>query len=151
MRAPRPLISAAATAAALLALLAGCAGTDEAAAEGAATAPSDAPTAKTCFDAFPEAMGTPDLANLTMTPDGWPEPPVEAELCQAFQETDGVSETMGYLSDGASASDVLSAYETALTHLGATRAGDMLTGLADGTTYEVSTPTEDTFVIKFHR
>jgi hypothetical protein len=134
----------------LLATLGACGGTEDATTASAPGQAGGGAQERTCFDAFPEAMGTPDLGNLTMLPEGWPEPPVEATLCQAFQESDGVRETIGYLTDGDHAADALDGYETILAGL-ATRSGDVLTGRSGDTTFEIGVLTPDSFTIELRR
>ncbi len=149
MRTTRPFARSA-VALVLLATLAACGASEEGPSASAAGQAGGGAQERTCFDAFPEAMGTPDLDNLTMVPEEWPEPPVEATLCQAFQESDGTRETIGYLTQGQPAADAIDGYETALAGF-ATRSGDVLTGTSGDTAFTISALSDDTFSIELRR
>lgn len=150
MRTSHPA-SIAATAMMLLAVLTGCGGSSDEVVEAAGADTGGGAATATCFDAFPEAMGTPDLANLTMVPDGWPEPSVEATLCQAFQQSDGQSDLVGYLVPQGGAADVLDGYESALGDADLQRTGDVLTGKSDDTSFTITVLSDNAFTLEFRR
>lgn len=115
--------------------------------EGASTAPEE------CRDAFPMAMVMPDLADVAMIPADFPEPPVDATLCQTSSTLEGNMESADYATD-ASAEEVLAAYETALAPYGAARSEDgmgrpMIAGEADGGVFIQVTPKDGGFSLVF--
>ncbi|WP_147543564.1 hypothetical protein [Aeromicrobium massiliense] len=152
MRTSRPASSVAATAMVLLAVLAGCGGpSDDATTAAGADAQGLAAAGATCFDAFPEAMGTPDLEILTMVPEGWPEPSVDATLCQTFQQSDGHSELVGYLVEQGGAADVLDGYESALSDMSLKRTGDVMTGTSGDASFTITVLSDTAFTLEFRR
>ena len=77
-----------------------------------------------CGELYPFAHEAPDLADVELLPGDFPEPPVDATLC----ETGGAGEGQEYAAYATSASgeEVLTAYEEALASYGAVRAEDGL-------------------------
>ncbi|HYF73225.1 MAG TPA: hypothetical protein VD864_10425 [Nocardioides sp.] len=126
-RLARAIVATVATA--VLALSAGCGGSDDGPSAPAAAAGADASEAsgevpEECADLYPFAMDTPDLEQVALLPDGFPEPPVDATLCETGGAGDG-QEYAAYAST-ASSEEVLTAYEAALAAYGAARAEDGL-------------------------
>jgi hypothetical protein len=120
----RPTRSAALLAAGLLLALTGCGGDDESSAssDGGDTAAQvsedlddvrsgDVP--EECVTAFPLAIEPADLADVTLRPEGFPEPPVDGTLCETSSTLDDTITTAGYATE-ATATEVLDAYELQL-------------------------------------
>ena len=125
--------------------LAGCGGQDDATPVGAADqqqAQVDSGIPEACLDAYPAAFTAPDLADATLLPGDWPEPPTGATLCQTTGTADGAVETADYATD-APAAEVLDAYEAALSAYDVAREdqglGEQLSGTADGVLFEITT------------
>lgn len=76
-----------------------------------------------CRTAFPQALGPADLSELTLLPDGFPEPPVAATLCITAETVGGRQETASYAT-AAGSEEILAGYEAALAAYGATRDHD---------------------------
>lgn len=97
-------------------------------AEGAAGAPAgDAPAGdvpEECGELYPFAHEAPDLADVKLLPADFPEPPVDATLCEAGGAGEG-QEYAAYATS-AGAEEVLAAYEDALASYDAVRAEDGL-------------------------
>ncbi|MBM7518392.1 hypothetical protein [Nocardioides nitrophenolicus] len=107
-----------------------------------------------CRAAFPQALEQPDLGEIALLPDGFPEPPVDATLCVTAETVGGAQETASYASP-ASAEEVLAGYETALASYGAARDRDgvgrpIVTANAGEVVIQV-TPQEGGFVLAFAR
>ncbi|HEY0888895.1 MAG TPA: hypothetical protein VGE38_04720 [Nocardioides sp.] len=107
-----------------------------------------------CTDAFPVAIGAPDLGSLTLLPDDWPAAPTGATLCQTSSTLDGSIETVDYATE-ATADEVLAAYEAALapSHEVARDdqgLGEVLTGTAGPVVFELSTR-DGAYTIAFSR
>ncbi|WP_110206219.1 hypothetical protein [Nocardioides daejeonensis] len=66
-----------------------------------------------CLEPFPFAFGEPDLGEVEMLPEEWPEPPVEAVLCSTSGTVGESIETADYATD-ADPEEVLAAYLEAL-------------------------------------
>lgn len=95
-----------------------------------------------CRDAFPVAIGAADLADVELIPAGWPEPPVEATLCQTSSTLDDQIAIASYATEAAPA-EVLDAYETALAGTFETSReenglGEVLSGSSEGGGFEVA-------------
>ena len=80
-----------------------------------------------CTEAIPMAFGEVDLADVSLLPADWPEPPVEATLCLTTSTGDDNMETAEYITD-ASEEEVLTGYAEMLSDYAAVRAED---GLGD--------------------
>ncbi|WP_418057550.1 hypothetical protein [Pimelobacter simplex] len=107
-----------------------------------------------CKEPFPLAIGTPDLGDVTLLPDGFPDPPVEAVLCLTSETIGGQNETASYATE-ASEEEVLAGYESALASFDATRETDgigrsIVTATA-GDVFVQVTPQDGGFVIAFAR
>ncbi|WP_418061894.1 hypothetical protein [Pimelobacter simplex] len=107
-----------------------------------------------CRGPFPQAFGTPDLGQISLLPDGFPDPPVEAVLCLTSETVGGQNETASYATD-ASEEEVLAGYESALASFGAARETDgigrpIVTATAGDVFLQV-TPQEGGFVLAFSR
>ncbi|XBB65911.1 hypothetical protein ABFU82_17555 [Nocardioides sp. WV_118_6] len=107
-----------------------------------------------CKEPFPLAIGTPDLGDVTLLPDGFPDPPVEAVLCLTSETIGGQNETASYATE-ASEEEVLAGYESALASFAATRETDgigrsIVTATA-GDVFVQVTPQDGGFVIAFAR
>lgn len=107
-----------------------------------------------CRGPFPQAFGTPDLGDISMLPDGFPDPPVAAVLCLTSETVGGQTETASYATD-ASEEEILAGYESALASYDATREQDgvgrpIVTATA-GEVFLQVTPQEGGFVIAFAR
>lgn len=105
-----------------------------------------------CLEAFPAAFGTADIADVELLPEAWPEPPVDATLCQTSSTSDDQVEVVGYATDAAP-DEVLDAYEAALAgSFETTREdqglGEMLSGTAGSIGFEV-TPGDGSFSLTF--
>lgn len=144
---------AAALAATVVGLLAGCADNGDSGADGGDTdAGVDVPGVdvpgvdvpgvdlpEVCLTQFLGLTATPDLDEVAL-PDGWPAPPVEATLCKT--ENGPSFDEVGYATE-ASPSEVLDAYAAALAEHGPERTQDdgygagTVTGVVDGVTYVV--------------
>ncbi|RNL65261.1 hypothetical protein EFK50_04690 [Nocardioides marmoriginsengisoli] len=137
--------------------LTGCgAGSDDpdgAAPEADPTVSSGVP--EVCKEAFPAAFGAPDIAEISMLPAGWPEPPPGSTLCQTAETIGGSRENADYVTT-LSAEQVLEAYEDGLDPaLGAAReegplGGEVLVGAVDGVDFQI-TPGTGKFTIAFAR
>lgn len=113
---------------------------------------ADGSVPEECATAFPQAIGEPDLAEISLVPDGFPEPPVAATLCLTSETVGGRNETASYATD-ATADEVLAGYEAALRSFGASRSTDglgrsVVTAAADGVDIQVA-PQDGGFVIAF--
>lgn len=107
-----------------------------------------------CRGPFPQAFGTPDLGDISMLPDGFPDPPVTAVLCLTSETVGGQTETASYATE-ASEEEILAGYESALASYDATREQDgvgrpIVTATA-GEVFLQVTPQEGGFVIAFAR
>lgn len=107
-----------------------------------------------CKEPFPQAFGTPDLGEVTLLPDGFPDPPVEAVLCLTSETVGGQNETASYATD-ASEEEILAGYESALASYDATREADgvgrpIITATAGDVFLQV-TPQDGGFVLAFSR
>lgn len=105
-----------------------------------------------CATAFPQAIAEPDLSEVSLVPDGFPEPPVAATLCLTSETVGGRNETASYATD-ATADEVVAGYESALASFGASRSTDgvgrpVVIAAADGVVIQV-TPQDGGFVIAF--
>lgn len=105
-----------------------------------------------CREAFPAAFGEADIADVELLPEGWPEPPVDATLCQTSATLDDEVEVLSYATDAAPA-EVLDAYEAALGgSFETTREdkglGEGLSGTAGAVGFEVM-PSDGSFSITF--
>ena len=152
----------AAALAALALLAAGCGGDDEDPAprgEGPAATPEgdgvdagDVP--EECREPFPQAFGSPDLGEISLLPDGFPEPPVDAVLCLTSETIGGGTETASYATS-ASEEEILAGYESALASFDGTREADgigrTIVTAAAGDVFIQVTPQEGGFVIAFAR
>ncbi|WP_139979534.1 hypothetical protein [Nocardioides litoris] len=131
-------------AAALLLALAGCGSGD--------VAGDLADVPEECAAAFPAALVAADLADVTLRPADFPEPPVEATLCETSQMLDGSAEIAGYATTS-DADAVLDGYETALASYDVVRedrgAGDTVSADLGGVGVEVSAPVEGRFSVTF--
>ncbi|MCR1783858.1 hypothetical protein KVF89_15060 [Nocardioides carbamazepini] len=105
-----------------------------------------------CGEAFPQALGPADVADLALLPDGFPDPPVEATLCITAETVGGSQETASYATD-ATAEEILAGYETALASYGAVRdqdgIGRPIVTAADGDLDIQVTPQDGGFVLAF--
>lgn len=95
-----------------------------------------------CLDAFPVAVGEPDLADLGgVVPADWPEPPIDAVLCQTSGTLDDNVHTAAYATS-ASEDEVLAAYEQSLARYDAVRedqgSGEMVWGTAGDVAFQVT-------------
>jgi hypothetical protein len=141
--------------AALLLALTAC-GAEAAGSDGAdgsgSSGGSDLGAPAGCAEAFPVAVGTPDLADVTNRPADFPDPPVDAVLCQTSSTLDDTVTIASYATE-AGPDEVLSAYEELL---GATYevvraddgAGETLTGDLGGVFVQVS-PRDGAFSVAF--
>lgn len=107
----------------IAALLAGCGGEDDpgGGAPGKAAPPAGVPAE--CVESFPGVLATPALDDVELLPEGFPEPPVDATLCETGGTVDQGQEYASYASD-ASEVDLLAGYEAALSSYGASLADD---------------------------
>lgn len=124
----------------LVLALSACGSNDGAAGDTAADQLPDA-----CTTAYPLAQPPADLAEVTLRPADFPEPPVEATLCQTSSTLDDHLMTADYATE-ATGSEVLDGYEQALAGYEVVRAddgaGEMVTGdLGNGVFVQVSVRT----------
>ncbi|KRB79995.1 hypothetical protein ASE01_00340 [Nocardioides sp. Root190] len=129
--------------------LAACGGTDEPEASSPAGADDviadlqdEAGVPEECRDAFPAAIGSPDLSRILLEPEGWPEPPVEATLCQTSTTLDDTIEIASFATEEPPA-EVLDAYEAALegtfeTTRDENGLGELISGATDSGGFEVA-------------
>lgn len=160
----RPTRSATLVAAGLLLALTACGGDDEGAAGDDAgdtaaqvsdelDAVRDADVPAECVEPFPLAIEPADLADLTLRPEGLPEPPVDGTLCETSSTLDDTIQTASYATP-ASPAEVLDAYELQLGAIydvvrADEGAGETLTGdLGTGVFFQV-TPGDGTYSIAF--
>ncbi len=135
---------------------AACSGSDDVSPDGestAAAAPDQAAgVPKACAKPFPQAFTEPDLAEVTLAPDGFPEPPFGAILCLTTSTVDNSQETASYAT-GASADEVLAGYESALSAYSPSRdtdgLGRSIVVAQDGDVTIQVTPKAGGFVIAF--
>lgn len=118
-----------------------------------AAAPAEGSGApKECAKAFPQAFTEPDLAEVTLSPDSFPEPPFDATLCLTSSTVDNSKETASYATD-ASEEEILAGYEAALSAYSPTRDSDGLGRpilvAQDGDLVIQLTPQEGGFVLAF--
>jgi hypothetical protein len=147
---------ASALVAALVGVSAACSGSDGASSDAgstAAAAPEEASgVPEECAKPFPQAFSEPDLAEVTLSPDGFPEPPFEATLCLTTSTVDNSQETASYAT-GASADEVLAGYESALSAYSPSRdtdgVGRPIVVAQDGDLTIQVTPKAGGFVIAF--
>ena len=95
-----------------------------------------------CREAFPGQLAPADLADISIWPENFPEPPVAATLCQAEENEDGTTGTVGYATDVASP-QVLDTYRAALApyELDTGGSADQIMGSAsDGTLFSITAP-----------
>jgi hypothetical protein len=154
----------AATAAALLLALTACGGDDggsdgsdgggDAAADAAAdldgVRSGDVP--EECVEAFPLAIEPADLADVSLRPADFPEPPVDATLCSTSSTLDDSIMTADYVT-GADATEVLDGYEAALADYetyrdDSTGSETLIAELGDGVFTQI-TPGDGTFSVAF--
>lgn len=107
-----------------------------------------------CKEPFPLAIGTPDLGEVTLLPDGFPDPPVDAVLCLTSETIGGQNESVSYASE-ASEEEILAGYESALASYDAVREADglgrpIVTATA-GDVFVQVTPQDGGFVIALAR
>ena len=119
----------------------------------AAEAPAEGAGApKECAQAFPQAFTEPDLAEVTLSPDGFPEPPFDATLCLTSSTVDNSKETASYAT-ASSEEEILAGYETALSAYSPARESDGLGRpilvAEDGGLVIQLTPQEGGFVLAF--
>ena len=105
-----------------------------------------------CREPFPAAVGEADLADVELLPDGWPDPPVEATLCQTSATLDNQVEVVSYATDAAPA-EVLDAYDAAFAgSFETTREdqglGEALSGTAGSVSFELL-PSDGSYSITF--
>lgn len=113
------------------ALVAGCGGEgggdapgkDGSGKDGPGRAAPPAGVPEECVESFPGALTTPALDDVELLPAGFPEPPVDATLCETGGTVDQGQEYASYASD-APVVDVLAGYESALSSYGASLADD---------------------------
>lgn len=142
-------------------ITAACSGSDDGSSDGgssnggdtAAEAPAEGSGApEECAKAFPQAFTEPDLAEVTLAPDGFPEPPVDATLCLTSSTVDNSKETASYATDAAE-EEILAGYETALSAYSPSRDADGLgrpiVVAQDGGLVIQVTPQEGGFVLAF--
>jgi hypothetical protein len=106
-----------------------------------------------CTEAFPLAIEPADLADVALRPADFPEPPVDATLCQTSSTLDDSIATADYATT-ASATEVLDAYEAELAPTYDVEredggAGETLTGDLGGGTYVQVTPGDGRFSVAF--
>jgi hypothetical protein len=151
----RRLVATALVAAAV-GVSAACSGSDGASSDGgstAAAAPDEASGApEACAKPFPQAFTEPDLAEVTLSPDGFPEPPFDATLCLTTSTVDNSKETASYATEEPEEA-ILAGYETALSAYAPTRDSDGLGRpilvAQDGDLTIQVTPQEGGFVLAF--
>ncbi|GAA5144037.1 hypothetical protein GCM10023340_10880 [Nocardioides marinquilinus] len=155
----------AATAAALLLALTACGGddggadgTDGGSGDAAADAAADLDDVRSgdvpeeCVEAFPLAIEPADLADVSLRPSDFPEPPVDATLCSTSSTLDDSIMTADYVT-GAGEAEVLDGYEAALADYEVLRDDssgiDTVTAdLGEGVFVQV-TPGDGTFSVAF--
>lgn len=148
--------AAAATALLVAGLAVGCGGDDSetgsdpdrSTAEESVPEAGDVP--EECAGPFPQAFGTPDLSELALLPEDFPEPPVEAVLCMTAETVGGQHETASYATP-ATAEEILTGYEQALSSWGGARGTDgtgaeIVTADTGGLAVQV-TPRDGGFVV----
>jgi hypothetical protein len=88
----------------------------------------------------PGAADAPDLADITLMPADWPEPPVDAMLRRTSGTAADNLQSLDYVTE-ATADEVLAAYESALASYGAVRedhgGGEMVWGSAGEVAFQV--------------
>ena len=101
----------------LCALLTGCGGDDgDSSSDRATSARDDAGGSgapKECADAFPMAFGEPDVGEVGLMPQDWPDAVDDAVLCSTSSTADGSGEKADFATSEDEES-VLSSFETAL-------------------------------------
>jgi hypothetical protein len=141
---------------AVVGVSAACSGSDDAP-SGSGTTAAEAPgegseAPEACAEPFPQAFTEPDLAEVTLSPDGFPEPPFDATLCLTTSTVDNSQETASYAT-GATAEEILAGYETALGAYSPARdtdgVGRPILVAQDGDLTIQVTPQEGGFVLAF--
>jgi hypothetical protein len=105
-----------------------------------------------CAAPFPQAFTEPDLAQVTLRPDGFPEPPFDATLCLTTSTVDNGQETVSYATEEP-AEAILGGYETALSAYSPARdtdgVGRPILVAQDGDLTIQVTPQEGGYVLAF--
>ena len=103
-----------------------------------------------CREPFPSQVAPADLTEVTLWPTNFPEPPVAAVLCQAFETPDGTIATVDYATE-TPPEQVLATYRAALKglELDSGENPDEINGTAaDGTRFTITAP-EGTIKLAF--